>query len=280
MSRPVAWVGNDVVDLAAPRTHGRAADVRFVERVCDPREIDVIGAAVDPDLELWCHWAAKEAGYKMVSKLLGAPPPFAHRRFRVEWRRTGAPPGGDGGAAIRVGRVLYEAGAGGGAAATGSGTLEAPVRVHLLPDRALHAMGLLPATEARAHTARSGETPAAVAEGEPELLAGVAPLRDAGAPWSGPLDELLKRFSAREADAVYSQASAAVRLAARSALAARLALDEARLEIVCAPGPTSQRIPSVLVDGDRARADVSLSHDGRWIAWAIAAPPLDRPDAR
>jgi len=102
-----------------------------------------------------------------------------------------------------------------------------------------------------------------------EVLVGVVRLDQPGAPWCAPLEELIGRFSSREADPVHSVASAAVRLGARAALAAALSLDEARLEIVCAPGPTGRRPPHALLDGNRAPADVSLSHHGAWIAWAI-----------
>ena len=72
-----------------------------------------------------------------------------------------------------------------------------------------------------------------------------------------------------ERDAVYSHQSAAVRLGARADLARALAVDEERLEIVCDPGPTGRRPPRVLLNGLRTAADVSLSHDGQWIAWVI-----------
>jgi hypothetical protein len=83
------------------------------------------------------------------------------------------------------------------------------------------------------------------------------------------VEELRGRFTERELDAVYSLQSAAVRLGARADLARALDVEERRLEIVCDPGPTSQRPPRVMLDGARARADVSLSHDGRWIAWVL-----------
>ena len=282
--KPVAWVGNDVVDLADPRTHERASDERFLRRVCDPREVDVIRASDDPDLELWCHWAAKETGFKIVSKLLGEPPPFAHRRFRVVWSASTASraEGEVDRGRLRVGRVVYERDD--PVAVPGSSApvrLEAPVRVNLLSDRALHALGRVPTdgevTGLEGMTASAG-SPAT--DGLSAVVGEAALLHDPHAAWSGTLAQLLGRFSAREADAVYSLSSAAVRLAARSALALRLGVDESRLEIVCAPGPTSQRIPSVLVDGEQAGADVSLSHDGRWIAWAIAAPPTAQETSR
>jgi hypothetical protein len=88
----------------------------------------------------------------------------------------------------------------------------------------------------------------------------------------------MARLSDREGDAVHSLESAAVRVAARAALAASMLVAEDRLEIVCDPGPYGRRPPRVCLDGASTGADVSLSHAGRWIAWAYwvdlsAAPP-------
>jgi hypothetical protein len=94
-------------------------------------------------------------------------------------------------------------------------------------------------------------------------------LLDPASGWSGPLEELMPRFSEREADAVRTLESAAVRLGARADVARMLGVTEGRVEIVCPPGPSSRRPPHVLLDGCAAAADLSLSHDGGWIAWAI-----------
>lgn len=234
------YVGNDVVDLEEPRTEGRATDDRFVGRVFDAEEQDAIRGAADPDLELWARWAAKEAGFKVVSKLVGAPPPFVHRAFKVEW--TGAPrTASESPDVVREGRVTYE-------------THEAHVSVLRCPG-SVHAISF------------GSREDAAV---RPELMPQVALLDAPRSPWSGTLEELRGRFTEHELDAVYSRQSAAVRLGARAELAAALGVEERRLEIVCDPGPTSQRPPRVMLDGERAAgADVSLSHDGRWIAWVL-----------
>jgi len=102
---------------------------------------------------------------------------------------------------------------------------------------------------------------------------GLGRLDDAGAPWAAGLDELLRRFTPREADAIHSLASAAVRLGARRALAARAGVEEHRLQIVSRPGTTGRRPPFVLLDGREAPADVSLSHAGAWIGWALWSHP-------
>jgi hypothetical protein len=83
------------------------------------------------------------------------------------------------------------------------------------------------------------------------------------------LRALMASLSPKEADAVHSAPSAAVRLGARRALARALAVEERRLEIVCDPGATGRRPPRVLQDGRPACADVSLSHHGEWLAWSV-----------
>ena len=66
-----------------------------------------------------------------------------------------------------------------------------------------------------------------------------------------------------------SRSSALVRLGARAALARALGVEESRLQVVCGAGPAGRVPPEVLLDGDAAPADVSLSHHGRWLAWGI-----------
>ncbi|MEX2048061.1 MAG: 4'-phosphopantetheinyl transferase superfamily protein [Gemmatimonadota bacterium] len=239
-------VGNDVVDLAQPRTQGRSSDERFIARVLAPAEAGAVRRSADPDLELWCRWAAKEAGYKVVSKLIGAPPPFVHRAFEPVWEAgVGVADASAGHVVVRRGVVRYAERA-------------VPVTVERAGST-LHAV---------AHAAREGR-PVRVS-----VVPRVASLDETGAVWAASREELTSRLTPREADAVYSLASAAVRVGARGELAALMGVDEARVEIVCAPGPASQRPPRVLLDGRDAEADVSLSHDGRWIAWALWAPSI------
>jgi phosphopantetheinyl transferase (holo-ACP synthase) len=239
-------VGNDIVDLQSPRTEGRASDERFVARVFTEPERRSIQSAADPDFELWCHWAAKEAGYKVISKLVGKPPPFAHRTFQVQWgdARGGvdddARAAPDGSRVIRRGAVTWR-------------ELAAEVSVAVQPG-CVHAVAFAPR-----------DRPLAAEQVHPR----VELLENPGRAWAGALEDLLPLFSAREADAIYSRPSAAVRVGARGDLAELIGVAERRLQIVCAPGPASQRPPRVLLDGEETEADVSLSHDGRLIAWAV-----------
>jgi phosphopantetheinyl transferase (holo-ACP synthase) len=238
-------VGNDVVDLLNPRTHGRATDERLLGRVFDAEEQEEIRAADLSDAELWCQWAAKEAGFKVISKVLGGPIPFVHRAFKVAWTARhpvdleARQPDE---ALIRHGTV-------------GHLGHEASVSVHLLPG-AIHAVASWSET--------AGTKPV-------RIKTRVARTDTPGSRWEAPLRQLMRRFSDREADAIRSRESAAVRLGARDEVARLLGLDERRFEIVCAPGPASRRPPRVLLDGLETEIDLSLSHDGRWIAWAFWA---------
>ena len=231
-------VGNDVVDLGRDRTVDRSSDDRFLGRVLSPDERRAMESSGDPESDLWSRWAAKEAAFKVVSKELGHPPPFILRALVVRWAELPREPIGARGS--RGGAVSY-------------GDRSIPVRVCRSPG-AIHAL--------------AASTSAALRDTRAEL----ARLDESEAPWSGGLEELRGSFTPRELDSIHSESSAAVRLGARHALAQALRILPDRVEIVCKPGPIGVRPPFVLVDGHPSDADVSLSHDGRWVAWSLWIP--------
>ena len=61
-------VGNDVVDLKHPENQGKSKDGRFLCRVFTAEERDRIAGAARPETLLWALWAAKEAAFKVVSR--------------------------------------------------------------------------------------------------------------------------------------------------------------------------------------------------------------------
>ena len=184
----MVFVGNDVVDLTSPRTQGRVSDVRFVTRVFDAKEQEAIRAARGSDVELWSRWAAKEAGYKAISKTTADRPSFLHRAFKVDWSfakdlaEEASAPAED--TVVRVGIVTHA-------------DRVADVSVRLRAG-AVHAVAVC-------------TSPPDVSE-IVEIHARVERLTDPGSCWSGSLEQLMRRFSEREADAVRSLESAAVRL--------------------------------------------------------------------
>jgi phosphopantetheine--protein transferase-like protein len=57
------------VDLAEPGVAGKERDRRFVDRVFTPAERVRILEAAAPTIALWKTWTAKEAAFKVASKL-------------------------------------------------------------------------------------------------------------------------------------------------------------------------------------------------------------------
>lgn len=90
-----------------------------------------------------------------------------------------------------------------------------------------------------------------------------------GADASPPLDELRCRFTPAERAFIHGAPSALARLAARRDMAAALAVAQEDILILAADGPPGRVPPVVRIDGDLGRVDLSLSHDGRYVAWAF-----------
>ena len=223
-----APVGNDVVDRSHPRCRYKATDVRFLERVFDQPERERILSAPDVDRALWRAWGAKEAAFKVVSKLRGSPPPFSHTRLRV----TRDDPGGG---VVSYGdvRVAFMETPG-----------DSDVRVHVL----------------------------AWPAGDPSHLETRIEVLPQGPPQ-------IEALTDRERRAVHSPASGWIRVMARAHAAAVLGVPETDVEIACSPGPPGRGIPRLLVGGEPADWDISLSHHGRFLAWVLRGPaaPAERP---
>lgn len=226
-------VGNDVVDLTDPRCVGKSSSGRFMHRIFHPLERRRVLESSTPDRTLWLLWAAKEAAFKVESKIRGRPPPFVHAAFRVAAevtarRRVGGtvtyqertlPFVAD----VRPGSIHVVCWWGG----TGSGPLAPP--------------GLRWACRAAADVLPRG--------------ADLAALLDSA-------------FSMRERGAVHSLPSAAVRMGARADLAAAMDVEARRLEIVCEGGGVGRTPPALHLSGEPAPVDLSLSHHHGLVAWA------------
>lgn len=64
----MAHLGNDVVDLRDPANRGKSRDLRFQEKVFHREEREFIHSSADPESALWTLWAAKEAAWKAAVK--------------------------------------------------------------------------------------------------------------------------------------------------------------------------------------------------------------------
>lgn len=235
------YVGNDIVDLGHPRCLGKSRDLRFLNRVFHSSESSRILSEPDPDRSLWLHWAAKEAAFKVVSKILDSPPVFSHAKFVVsveqdsDLRSGGFPIWGS---------VEWN-------------NLELPFRAAVNESR-VHALSW------------SGRDPLEDAP-DVEIGTGEAVVRSGDLLGTGAASfefMLNEKFTERERQSIHSPGSAYGRLLARTAIADALDVEEARLEIVCGPRPDGRTAPRALLDGKDSGLDVSLSHHGDHVAWA------------
>ncbi len=75
-------LGNDIVSLKHAGIRNKFQHTRFVDRVFTPSEKSTILTSSFPDITLWTMWAAKEAAYKVTSKIKSTPV-FSHKKFKV-----------------------------------------------------------------------------------------------------------------------------------------------------------------------------------------------------
>jgi holo-[acyl-carrier protein] synthase len=234
-----SWIGNDIVDLAEPGVAGKEHDRRFMDRVFTPEERQRILAAAAPTLALWKTWTAKETAFKIVSKLREGVV-FAHQKFEVVPEWVTEPERAAGEAIGLWASVRFD-------------DLEIRVRWETACDY-VHCIGQLKKSGA----ASWGESE--LAKGARRMFAGIV----------GDSQLLQGALSHAERASVHSTASERVRLLARRLLER---WDVQGAEIVRMWQAWGWSAPMVSRAGEPVPGfDVSLSHDGRFVAAAMTGP--------
>lgn len=232
-------LGNDIVDLNEAGVSGKSKDTRFLSRVFSEQEQATISDAANPDLTLWVLWAAKETAYKIVSKLT-SPPVFAHQNFEGIIKKvveSGQNP------AIVSGQVRY---------ATYVIELEAKCDLEYV-----HALGTF------VKTGRLSDY--SVCINTKELTS------DESMQWQNDA-ALRKDFTKKELASIHHANSALVRSYCKQDIAERLKIDSSRLQIIRPTREKKPQPPYLLLDNKRSKLDISLSHHGKWLAWAYSMP--------
>lgn len=250
-------LGNDVVDLSDPRHQGKDRDSRFLKRVFSEEERSAILSSASPDLEVWMHWAAKEAAFKTISKSRGSPPTFHHQQFQVR-----LPPGENRKAGGKQALAQLH-----------------PLQLSIPADHRLLRTGTVRFHETLVQVRVEATSIAVLAlswlgpeAAEPPVPVswGFASLPSTAGRWQ---DELRGAFTDVEWGCISHEPSARARIEARRALAGDFAVPENEIEIRCLPGVPGRRIPWVSFRTERLEVDLTLSHQGRLVAWAYVRPP-------
>lgn len=286
-------VGNDIVDLARGRTARIANNRRFLAKVFTASERRRIASAADPMVELWGHWAAKEAAFKVLCKTLGSAPVFEHRRFEVS-----TVPGAEVSAAVaaQVSTMAKVTAPSAPVATRSTRLLEvaydgfvvrvrvkeiAPVGSVDSGPGALHAVGEL-APDPGIFTGGTANTGGVVNIDVVANIEDVAKIDDAanvayGSGCTQPPE--LVSASTQDRLELQERRSLAVRRETGTALAAIFEADPSAIDISRSSRRSARRAvgrhtkgishPRVTVNGAEVPVDLSISHDGSWVAWAF-----------
>lgn len=247
------FLGNDVVDLRHPSIATPRRKDRLEARVLSPDERSWLDEG-DPEepfrtIRFWSLWAAKETAFKVLSKSLGSSPVMVHRTLvsRLQFSSTSE----------ELMEVRGE-------------VRNSRLRVRLsgwASREYVHLMGVGARSEPRADNPIDREELSTAGERLP-LEMGLERL-----PEGLVLEELRHRFTDREWAGVHGIPSAWVRLLARRRLSGLLSPSGGRVEILTSGDRPGRTPPTVRVDGSpRSDLDLSLSHHGRFVAWALLLP--------
>lgn len=233
-------VGNDIVDLKEPDNCGKSGDDRFLGRVFTPEERDRIVGAACPDKLLWAFWAAKEAAYKAVSRddpsICSTP-----RRYCVALDdQIVDQPFSD--VEDSTGRIALD-GQDAGKAIDAAAGLEGRLAGRVITPRGVAALWII-VTDDYVHA-----------------------LAAAG---GGDLATLVHRVDRIDVEKDAGGASAFVRrqLLLEIALRLKCPIDD----LVIRKEPLDPGAPSVFLRGRPLAAEISLSHDGLFTAFALRLP--------
>ncbi|MEX0856070.1 MAG: 4'-phosphopantetheinyl transferase superfamily protein [Gemmatimonadota bacterium] len=249
-------IGIDVVDLDHPACRGREAGDRLLDRILSDSERDWLeaGAADLWATRLWALWAAKEAAFKVQSGETTSQGVFRPSSLHCDLQADCVPDAPSDGVRVRFRGTVKEAQSGDSVRVEGSADSGCVQLLAWSPP-----MDRPPGRHLEVGRERASSA---------EMAVDLAHFRDG--------------FTAEEWAGVHSVLSARVRLLARERIA-RLLLgqehdpressDPRRLgpvEILTSPNRPGRTRPRVRIAGeDRPDVDVSLSHHGPYLAWAI-----------
>lgn len=256
-------IGNDIVDLTSPDSIGKSRDRRFIARVFTPEEQERIDRSESPDTTLWMFWAAKESAFKAVSKLKPGLS-FIHRAYIVTLPlNEGSQKLATSRPSVNCPRLLTEE----NSICSGSHRESAHRNE---PGKPAHI--LLKQTNGDAMSIQESGvvmTPAGPVDAFFTLSSRrvhcVAAVRNGhgGAPAATAVHVLEERR-----DGPFDP-SAAVRRAAIHHLASVLKASPYYIDIRRDKTPHGYGAPRVFIEGSRTDIDISLSHDGQYIAFAV-----------
>lgn len=234
-------LGNDVVDLEDVDARPETFRSRFDLRVFAEEERRAIAADPHPQTRRWAHWGAKEAAYKLARQI-DSRFVFSPSRLVPRFGPHAAPILGSQGQGLPKSQDTPRC---------ALGPTIAPGSVECRRGRL--ALALDPRTDALELELCSFETPASV-----HVVA-----QPAGSDWARVV--MAVAALGEQSD---DPGRAVRRLAVRE-IARAIGVDAARLAVTRRANDGDDRVPMVALDGRALDGSLSLSHHGRFVAFAF-----------
>jgi phosphopantetheinyl transferase (holo-ACP synthase) len=221
------------VDLISPENRQKSTDSRYLKRILTDTEIEQVRCSDNPDATLWSFWACKEAAYKVILKQSSGAA-FLPRHWTVHFRH---------------------------------------------PSSAVEHQGSMPS-----EVPPDDQTPTVYAAGDVEisgkksipffLSSCLSYVHCLAADYFDILDKVIWRVEVLSAgrDQKDRDPSIFARSCLAHALSAFLRDDQSQIKILRGRGKGGElQPPAVYLNGIKADIDVSLSHDGQFVAYAFLA---------
>ena len=208
----------------------KSTDLRFLKKILTDTEIERVRCASEPEAALWSFWACKEAAYKVMKKQTGDAA-FMPRRWSVCFRCS----------------------------------QPAAYRDVLHPVNQAQNQNLTAITAGYVASSGRDDIPFL-------LLSSPSYVHSLAADQIDSLDKVLWRVAVMpgEWDKRCAEPSAYVRSCLLDALSGFLQAKQARIKIFRAPRERGElEPPAVYLDGIKTPIDISMSHDGRFVAYAF-----------
>lgn len=223
-------LGNDIVSLKQAGMRNKSHHTRFIDRVFTPSEQSTILTSSHPDTTLWTMWAAKEAAYKVISKIQ-SPPIFSHKKFKI---------------------INLE----------DTNSAYAAVCVEYCENKL---SGYVEIKEDFVHVLLGSEDFL-----QSDVLTIIHLMSEEEKQNWMKQEMWTSYFSPKELESIHHCESAFIRYLCKNKIANLINCDPSQVQIIRPTIKGKSEPPFVLIDNQPSNIDISLSHHESWLAWAIS----------
>jgi phosphopantetheine--protein transferase-like protein len=237
-------VGNDIVDLSNAPTN-KQNDIRFMQRVFTQEEQSLINTTlnINPNIMVWLLWAAKESAYKIIAKLFKQPS-FIHKKFQISIVKN----------EISSSDITLKA-------VYDNYTMQLQATIS---SSYIHMLAIYSDLKDNSNLELNLNL---------DLKSNIRKISSNEINLWDTNNQVSNSFTQQERLSIKNVFSEVVRLDLKQAIANQFNLELSSLEIIRTNTNNRMNPPFLLINGELSPINLSLSHHGDWVAWALIPPP-------